>query len=180
MIYRYKELKKIFGGDYQIKNALKTKKIFKIDVGIYSDIEYPNNLEVITKKYPDAIFTLDSAFYFHNLTDVIPKKINLATKRNALRMQNDKISQSFIKDDLFETGKTTINIENTEIPVYDKERMLIELIRNKKHTAFDYYKEIINNYRKIINELDTYKLQEYIEKFPNDEYIYNTIQMEVF
>lgn len=32
--------------------------------------------------------------------------------------------------------------------------MLIELIRNKNTFAFDYYKEIISNYRKIANEID--------------------------
>ncbi len=39
-------------------------------------------------------------------------------------------------------------VESATINIYDKERMLIELIRNKNQMAFDYYKEIISNYRK--------------------------------
>lgn len=58
--------------------------------------------------------------------------------------------------------------------------MLIELIRNKNQTAFDYYKEIISNYRKRINDLDVIKIEEYIELFPHEEHIYETLQREVF
>lgn len=39
--------------------------------------------------------------------------------------------------------------------------MLIELIRNKNNLPFDYYKEILLNYRKIISELDIQTIQEY-------------------
>lgn len=75
---------------------------------------------------------MDSAFYFHNLTDVIPNKITLATKRNALRIKDNKITQVFTSEKLFEIGKTQIVVEGATINIYDKERMLIELIRNRK------------------------------------------------
>ena len=48
---------------------------------------------------------MDSAFYFHNLTGVIPNKIALATKRNALRIKDDKIIQVFTSEKLFGIGK---------------------------------------------------------------------------
>ena len=123
---------------------------------------------------------MDSAFYFHNLTGVIPNKIALATKRNALRIKDDKIIQVFTSEKLFGIGKIEITVEGATINVYDKERMLIELIRNKNQIAFDYYKEIISNYRKIINDLDISKIEEYIERFPHEEHIYETLQREVF
>lgn len=44
---------------------------------------------------------------------------------------------------LFEIGKSQINYNNVQINIYNKERMLIELIRNKNTIPFDYYKEII-------------------------------------
>lgn len=180
MIYNHKEVKEKYKSDYQIKKAIENKEIYKIEKNIYSDTKNINYLEMISKKYANAIFTMDSAFYFHNLTDVIPSKISLATKRNALRIKDDKIIQVFISEKLFEIGKVQIIVEGANINVYDKERMLIELIRNKNHIAFDYYKEIISNYRKIINNLDISKLEEYIEMFPHEEYIYETMQREVF
>ncbi len=180
MIYNHKEIKEKYKSDYQIRKAIQREEIYKIEKNIYSDTKNVNYLEILSKKYKNAIFTMDSAFYFHNLTDVIPTKLNLATKRNALRIKDNKIVQVFVSEKLFEIGKTQIDIEGVTVNIYDKERMLIELIRNKKQLAFDYYKEIISNYRKIINSLDISKIEEYIEMFPHEEHIYESLQREVF
>lgn len=180
MIYNHKEMKEKYKSDYQIGKAIEDKKIYKIEKNIYSDTPEINFLEIISKKYVNAIFTMDSAFYFHNLTDVIPSKITLATKRNALRIKDDKIIQVFTSEKLFEIGKTQMVVEGVNINIYNKERMLIELIRNKKQMAFDYYKELISNYRKSVDSLNMSKLEEYIEKFPYEEHIYEILQKEVF
>mgnify|MGYP004468011523 FL=1 len=44
-----------------------------------------------------------------------------------------------------------------EVKIYVRERMLIELIRNRNLIGFDYYKEIIENYREIKDTLNTKK-----------------------
>ena len=80
MIYNYKEIKEKYKNNYKIEKAIKNGEIYKIEKNVYSDTKNVNYLELISKKYPNAIFTMDSAFYFHNLTDVIPSKINLAMK----------------------------------------------------------------------------------------------------
>ena len=180
MIYNHKEMKEKYKSDYQINKAIENKKIYKIEKNIYSDTKEINYLEMISKKYKDAIFTMDSAFYFHNLTDVIPSKITLATKRNALRIKDTKIIQVFISEKLFEIGKIQMIVEGANINIYDKERMLIELIRNKNQIAFDFYKEIISNYRKMTTDLNISKIEEYIEIFPYEEHIYEILQKEVF
>ena len=58
--------------------------------------------------------------------------------------------------------------------------MLIELIRNRKALGFDYYKEIIRNYREIKDTLNIKKLTEYISKFSIGDYLYDVIMKEVF
>lgn len=180
MLYFRNELKNKYNSTYQIRKALANKEIFKIQNGIYSDKEFVNPLEIITKKYPNAIFTADSAFYYHDLTDVIPDEFYLATQRTAVRIKDKNIKQIFIPNELFEFGKSQINIENVVINIYDKERMLVELIRKNNKIPFDYYKEIVNNYRKIVNKLDVYKIQEYISYYKNEETLYDTLQREVF
>ena len=64
--------------------------------------------------------------------------------------------------------------------IYSKERLLIELIRYKNKLPFDYYKEIIDSYRKIIHELNLEKIEEYAYTLPKSQMVMNTIQMEVF
>ena len=180
MLYFHKELKEKLKSDYQIQKAVTNKEYYKIENGLYSDIEFVNPLEIIVKKYPNAIFTSDSAYYYYDLTDVIPDYFYLATKRSDSRINDKNIKQVFIPNDLFNFGKTQIEIENIKINVYDEERMLVELIRKKNLIPFDYYKEIITNYRKKIDTLDIYKIQEYISYYKNESSLYDTLMREVF
>lgn len=46
-----------------------------------------------------------------------------------------------------------IDYEGLKINIYDKERMLIDLARNKNKIGYDLYKEITSNYRKLANIL---------------------------
>lgn len=57
--------------------------------------------------------------------------------------------------------------------------MLIELMRFKTRIPMDYYKEIINNYRKLSFELDFGIVEEYAAMFKNGARLMNMIQMEV-
>ena len=57
--------------------------------------------------------------------------------------------------------------------------MLIELMRFKSKTPMDYYKEIINNYRKLSFNLDFGLVEEYAAMFKSSAKLMNMIQMEV-
>lgn len=180
MVYNYKELKDKYGSDYQIQKAVKGGHLYKIESGIYSDKKSNHYLSVFVKKYPNAVISGDSAYYYHNLTDVIPKKIFMTTDRTSGRFNDEHIIQSYSTSNFFSLGKTIIEFEGVNINIYDKERMLVELIKNKNNTPYDYYKEIISNYRKIKSKLDVYKIQEYANVYFNGEKLMTVIQDEVF
>ena len=137
-------------------------------------------MAIVNKKYPYAVITSLSAYYYHNLTDVIPNKMYLATDRNNRMIYSNKIKQIRVKDELYNLGKTQIEYEGIKINIYDKERMLIDLARNKNQIGYDLYKEIISNYRKQVNSLDTQKIEEYLQYFVNGDKIFEIIQDEVF
>lgn len=180
MLYNYSELIIKYKSAYQIQKAVERKEIYKIEKGIYSDIPSIHYLAIIMKKYPYGVFTSYSAYYYHNLTDVIPDKVYLATNRNNRMIYSNKIRQIRMKDDLYNLGKTQIEYEGIKINIYDKERMLIDLARNKNQIGYDLYKEIISNYRKLANSLDTQKIEEYLQYFVNGDKIFEIIQDEVF
>lgn len=180
MVYNYKEIIEIYKNDYNLKKALNKKEIFKLEKGIYSANKLVSPLVIYSKKYPNAVITMDSAYYYYNLTDVIPNKVYLATDRNSDKINNKKIVQTFMPKEILHKGRITVEEGNEKINIYDKERLLIELIRKKNQIPFDYYKEIISNYRKIVNKLDMYKIEEYLSLFKNDVNLANILQMEVF
>lgn len=180
MVYNYKEMIEIYGNDYNLKKALSRNEIFKLDKGIYSSKKIVSPLVIYSKKYPNSVITMDSAYYYYNLTDVIPSKVYLATDRNTDKINNEKIVQTFMSKDILYQGKVNVQTNDGVINIYDRERLLIELIRKKKQIPFDYYKEIISNYRALVDELDMYKIEEYLTLFKNDMNLSNILQMEVF
>ena len=180
MIYNYREIIEIYGNDYNLKKALNRNEIFKLNKGIYSNKKIVSPLVIYSKKYPNSVITMDSAYYYYNLTDVIPSKVHLATDRNTDKINNEKIVQTFMSKDILYQGRINLQTNDGIINIYDRERLLIELIRKKKQIPFDYYKEIISNYRAIVDELDMYKIEEYLSLFKNDENLSNILQMEVF
>lgn len=76
-------------------------------------------------------------------------------------------------------GEVEQIVDGVALRIYDKERMLIELLRNKNKMPYDLYKEIIYNYRKIINELEIWRIQEYAEIFPKSKMIKKALDEEV-
>lgn len=63
--------------------------------------------------------------------------------------------------DGFELGRTTIDYDGISMPIYNRESLLIELIRNKRKFAFDLYKELILGYCDIIRTLDIEMVSDY-------------------
>ena len=147
---------------------------------MYSTERYSSELEIIVKKYPKAILTGESAFYYNDLTDVVPEKYHIATKAKAARLLDARIEQIYVRDDLLQLGVEEKEISGVTVKIYDKERMLIELLRNKNSMPYDLYKEIIGNYRKIIEGLEIWRIQEYADIFPKSKMIKKALEEEVF
>ncbi len=66
-------------------------------------------------------------------------------------------------------GQVKISYHNTEICIYNVERMLIELVRFRGKLPFDYYKEIIGSYRNCVETMDIAKVEEYAAKFKHSD-----------
>lgn len=179
MLFNYGECEAKFGSHYKINKAIQDGLLYKIANGVYSDTKQVSELEVISFKYPRAVFTLNSAFYYYSLTDVIPHKYHLATSKDAHKISDPRVKQVFCRNEKFPVGIATMDYQGVDIRIYDRERMLIELIRYAKRLPFDYYKEIIESYRRTVYTLDIQRLQEHISAFPKGDSIMEAIELEV-
>ena len=174
------ELKNKYNTDYNIKKAIEKREVYKLEKGLYSNKEYVNPLVLYSKKYPKAIITMDSAFYFYELTDVIPQKVYLATDSHARKIESENIVQLFVDGKILNEGKVTEKIEDEYVNIYDKERLLVELIRKRNQISFDYYKELISSYRESGDKLDMYKIEKYLALYKNEVNLSNALLREVF
>ena len=179
MLYSWTEVNEKYGYPLMVREALSNGEIYRVSRGLYSTKPTINPFVLISLKYPYAIITMDTAYYIYGLTDVIPDRTYLATLRNATRIIDENVKQIFLSDNIFEPGKTTMEYEDTVITIYNRERMLIETLRNSKSIPFDYYKEIITGYRKIIDDMDFRKIEEYISMFNKNEHLSFKLRREV-
>lgn len=179
MLFSYAQIKEKYSSQYQIDKVLKDGKLFQIEKGIYSDKKHENELSVISFKYPNAVLTLNSAFYFYNLTDTIPEKYYLATERGASKISDSRVIQKFENSDTVQLGAVETLENGGKIHIYNKERLLLELLRNKSKLPFDYYKEVLNSFRKIIDTLNMQDIQDYAYELPKSRMIMEILQLEV-
>ena len=180
MLKTYNELVKEHGTNYQIQRLLAAGMLYRLEKGIYSDSTGASALALLMKRHPKAVVTLESAFYYHSLTDEIPDVYSLATDKHAYLIQDRRVKQYYVDSRIFGIGITTMERSGTTFRIYDRERMLIELIRYKKKLPYDLYKEVVRNYRDLVYDLDIARLQKYITLFPKGAKIIEAIETEVF
>lgn len=181
MILSIQECLERYGSYYAISKEVASGRLVKIERGIYSDSnEYVPGEGIVQKKYPNAIFTLESAFLYHKLTDVVPDTYSLATPVRTTAISDRRIKQCFVPEGTIEIGKTEMDVAGVTIAVYDLERMLIELMRYRRKLPYDYYKEVLGNYRSNLNRLYPAKLDDYLAAFPKRDAISRFLDLEVF
>ena len=168
-----------YGSPYRIDREVTAGNLFKVARGIYSDVRNADPYAIAALRYPKAIVTMDSAFYLHGLTDFVPMQVHLATLRNATRIKDPSIVQSFSSEKTFGMGKVTIERSGTSISIYSRERMLVELMRASSSMPLDYYKEIVASYRRIVEELDLRAVEDYMAAFERNGYMFEILRKEV-
>ena len=99
--------------------------------------------------------------------------------RSNRKIEDVRVKQIYENSNAFEMGKTTIEYDGVDITIYNEERLLIELIRNKRKFSFDLYKEIISNYRKLIHKMDMTQIMEYAYELPKTNMVMETIRLEI-
>lgn len=179
MIMNYKECIARFGSPWRMNKALAAGKLFKIESGIYAETAYVPVEAILAKKYPLAVFSGQYALHVHNLTDKSPIQYTLTTGRKTSPITDARVLQLYVPEKLLYLGVTDWSIEGHFIPIYDKERMLIEVLRYKHRLPDNLYKEVLHNYRDCVGELDFVRVWEYTEQFPKRDLILRRLEAEV-
>ena len=167
------------GSAFLLKKKLESKELHKLTRGAYSKIEHPDPLVLAHVLYPEAVITMDSALYAHDLTDVIPDEVHLATSRSSTRIARPGYRQYFTEDALLTPGTMDVERDGGTARMYNRERMLVEVMRRQASLPLDYYKEVISSYRKIADELDIALDEDYMALFKKNDFMFDILQREV-
>ena len=99
----------------------------------------PRNITVYGAGYVGlSIATLLARHHKVTLVDVIPDKVNIALAESARALRDKRIQQYFVNPRILNAGVEVMRRGDIEFKIYDKERMLIELLRfrNGSETFF--------------------------------------------
>ena len=96
-----------------------------------------------------GIFSNDTALYFHGLSDRTPIKCTLTIPSgyNTRLLKNKKYKFFYVKKDLHGLGVQVINTNyDNKIKIYDIDRTICDIIKNKNKLDISLVTEAIKNY----------------------------------
>lgn len=162
-----------------LTNLVKNNKLVRISRGYYG---LPNYIEddyyILQSKSKNAVFSLATALYLHGLSDRTPLIYNITLPNwYSGSLQKEKnVVINFVKKELIDLGKIEMKSPfGMQIWVYDVERTICDIIKNKNKIDAEIFSKALKNYiaskKKNINKLMKYarimniekKVSEYME-----------------
>ena len=142
--------------------------IERIERGLYIDSNKMEDLYFIFQyKCPKAIFSHETALYFHDLSDRTPIEIMITVPSgyNSRLLKDNNYKFSYIKDELYELGKIMIKTPyGNDVYCYDIERTICDIIRDKNKIEKYQFIDALKRYSDLKIK-DILKLYNYAEKF---------------
>lgn len=159
----------------------KENNLKKVARGVYAVEEWIiDPYFVFQYTYPKFIYSFNSAIYLHELGDILPNYLEVTgpinyrpypKKKEGIFTHTDTVSESYNLG-IIEVNTPLGNI----VKVYDKEKTICDLIRNKEKVELEVYVKALNIYAKSKNK-DVNKLMRYAKIMKIEEEVLN--QMEV-
>ena len=146
-------------------NIERIEKLLKKNNGIITTGEVEKigiNSRVLTRMIEKGIFSHETALYFHDLCDRTPIKYQLTIPSyyNHTLIKNKNYDFFYLKEELYEVGITEmITPYGNKIRVYDLERTICDIIRNKKRIEIALFTDAMKRYaeRKDRNSIRLHK-----------------------
>lgn len=180
MIKTFTECVKDFGNARTVATLVATGRLYKVGRGLYSDEQFQRLPAIAAKRYPQAVVSMQSAFFYQNLTDVVPDKLHLSTARNTTKICDPRICQHFIPQRTLNVGATTMIRNGCEMRIYDLERLCIDVVKNRTKLPYELYKEVVLSLRSRSHEMYPAKIDDYLDAFPYRDKLLDLIEKEIF
>jgi len=135
--------------------------------GYYISPEKLNDMdtcEIISALIPNAVISLFSAAQYHELSSVIPQKIDItlpAQRRIPILPENLHVKIYKAIPHVYEVGIQTVKKEGYSLKIYDRERTVCDFFRMRLQIGKDCAFEVLKNY--MAGKKHLQKLSEYAE-----------------
>jgi len=137
-----------------INTFINEGKIIRLKRGVYQWIEggEKEEVEILFRLFPEAIICMDSALYYHGYTDRTPGCWHIAVDRDEnkrkYRIDFPVVKIYFVKAQYLEIGVESGCINGTRVKVFDKERIICDVIRYSNKLDKELVNKAIQSYLK--------------------------------
>ncbi len=147
-----------------LANLCKKNKLSRVSVGQYilsDDLE--DEMFSLSKRSGLIVFSHESALFLNNISERTPFEhtVTIPSSKKLSRSISEKCKIYYIKDDLFDMGKTTkLTPMGNPVPVYDMDRTICDIIRSRNRMADETFLSSLKLYaasnKKNLSNLCTY------------------------
>ena len=131
-------------------NYVKERGLEQVAHGVYvSPSTWTDAMYILHLRCGQAVFSHETALFFHDLTDRESLKYALTVKTgyNPSHLQEDGFRVYTIKKELHEVGITTMQTPfGHTVPVYDMERTICDLLRSRKNIEIQVFRDALKQY----------------------------------
>lgn len=157
---------------HRLYNYITEKNFEKVAHGIYALPEiWEDELYILSLRCPQGVLSHDEALYFHGLIDREPmqRTITIYTGYGTGRLVADGIKVFTVKRNLLDLGKEYVTTcHGHEIPMYNLERTICDLIRSKSRFEIQDFQTALRTYvtrsDKNLNRLIEYAVVFHVDK----------------
>lgn len=158
-----------------LKKYMDLGKLERIRKGLYIlSGEVADEYVLLQAQNTKAIFSYGTALFFWGLSDRTPHILDVTLPQGlnatVLRKNNPNIRCHYIVNDLYELGITELmSPQGGTVRLYDKERCICDLIRDKEKIEMQLYSQALRDYFK--SKPNNRKLLRYGKQFGIDDKI---------
>ena len=154
--------------------------IERVSRGVYIKTnDIPDDMVILQNKSKNATYSHMTALYLYGLSNRIPIKYDITVNQgyNGTLQKENNVNLFYIKKDLLNLGLTTYTLDSGyEIKVYDLERTICDIIKNKNRLDQEVVNKAIREYF-YSNNKNVLKLYEYAKKLKIYNKVRNTFEV---
>ena len=110
--------------------------------------------QVIASTIPEAIISMESALFRYGYSDFMPRVWSVTVPRSASRRLNTSVPMKvyYVKDDIYDLGKTTITENGVTFAIYDRERTICDMFKHRGKVDNEMFSKAVNAYANDTNK----------------------------
>lgn len=137
-----------------LKKLIDEGYVEKIKFGYYQwqDERAFSEATVIARLFPDAVICMESALQYYGYTDRTPSAWCLAVDKHSTKSRFNidypSVKPHYIPEEQMTLGAELVNIEDTELKIFNRERVICDCLRQENKMDVEVFNKAIQAYIK--------------------------------